>query len=128
MLLILLTFPLHCRAALSIRGTVSTTLVAALLTTGWRIGAAAAFHHYLLNHYLPPPLRQTARCRLASCPYFNAHLNIFLFLQPMGLRLRWCHFHQSENRCHLHFLLRTLPISVLYHSIPQGFPMDIYPI
>jgi hypothetical protein len=30
-------------------------------TTGWRLGAAAAFTHYLSNPHFPPPLRQTAR-------------------------------------------------------------------
>jgi hypothetical protein len=29
--------------------------------TGWRLGAAAAFTHYLSNPHFPPPLRQTAR-------------------------------------------------------------------
>ena len=32
-----------------------------LQPTGWRLGAAAAFLHYLLNLHVPPPLRQTAR-------------------------------------------------------------------
>ena len=32
-----------------------------LQITGWRLGAAAAFTHYLLNPHVPPPLRQTAR-------------------------------------------------------------------
>jgi hypothetical protein len=36
-----------------------------LPTTGWRLGAAAAFPHYLSNPHFPPPLRQTARYVLA---------------------------------------------------------------
>jgi len=34
---------------------------ARLHTTGWRLGAAAAFLHYLSNPHVLPPLRQTAR-------------------------------------------------------------------
>ena len=36
-----------------------------LLRSGWRLGVAAAFLHYLLSPHVPPPLRQTARCVLA---------------------------------------------------------------
>jgi hypothetical protein len=35
--------------------------LAALQPTGWRLGASAAFTHYLSNPHFPPPLRQTAR-------------------------------------------------------------------
>jgi hypothetical protein len=38
--------------------------LAALQPTGWRLGAAAGFSHYFSNPHFPPPLRQTARCRL----------------------------------------------------------------
>jgi hypothetical protein len=33
-----------------------------LPTTTQRLGAAAAFSHYLSNPHVPPPLRQTASC------------------------------------------------------------------
>ena len=38
-----------------------------LRLTSRRLGAAAAFLHYLFNPHVPPPLRQTARCRLCFC-------------------------------------------------------------
>jgi len=48
--------------------------VARLRLTGWRLGAAAAFLHYLSNPHFPPPLRQTARYLLAfyreCCPFY----------------------------------------------------------
>jgi hypothetical protein len=40
----------------------SDCTVPALPLTGKRLGAAAAFTHYLSNPHFPPPLRQTARC------------------------------------------------------------------
>jgi hypothetical protein len=41
------------------------TALSALPLTGWRLGAAAGFTHYLSNPHFPPPLRQTARYLLA---------------------------------------------------------------
>jgi hypothetical protein len=45
----------------SARYLLDDNVVARLRLTGWRLGAAAAFTHYLSNLHFPPPFRQTAR-------------------------------------------------------------------
>jgi hypothetical protein len=61
--------------------------VARLHLTGWWLGAAAAFPHYLSNPHFPPPLRQTARYLLAFyrefCPFhyfvrYSTQFNYFV--------------------------------------------------
>jgi hypothetical protein len=54
----------------------SARAVRRLQITGWRLGAAAAFTHYLSNPHFPPPLRQTARCVLAFVVEFVCPLSL----------------------------------------------------
>ena len=93
-------------------------------TTGWRLGAAAAFLHYLSIPHVPPPLRQTARYLLAffrECCRFRFH---YIF-SPV-LSTRYCYFVRctvSRKVLHcqygslFHYLVGLYYLSVRY-SIP----------
>jgi hypothetical protein len=59
-----------------------------LQLTGWRLGAAAAFTHYLSNLHFPPPLRQTARYLLA---FFDSLTDILSVLRQ-DFFFRLCDF------------------------------------
>ena len=80
-------------------------VVARLHITGWRLGVGGGNLHLLFNPHVTPRLRQTARCRLASCLSLQFCRAAKLSVEQVKVRRTCCRFHYIVG---LYFIVGTV--------------------